>query len=298
MAEPAILGYPVTLLFLYFVFYAFAGWTVETTYCSILEKRFVVRGFLYGPICPIYGVGVLLMILFFSPLKGNPVIFYFTAMFIMSAWEYFVGWFLETTTHIKYWDYSNMKFNIKGRICLPISLCWGVLSYVAIFVIHPPVERLITGIPFWLRYMLAGICLALLAVDAVTTIRKLALITKAMNRLQTASDELRLQLALARADLGDNLEEVGEALREKLDSVRDLLPETMSDRLGPLMESYEELLSKAEKLSRRFRNRYRTMSSRRYTLDDVRKAGLDLKLRLRSAKKARKTEKEMDQVVK
>ena len=100
MTEPSFFGIPLSFLFLYFIVYSFLGWVMETTYCSILKKRFVVRGFLYGPICPIYGVGVLMMICWVTTMVGHPFLFYVTATAVMSAWEYFVGWFLETTTHI------------------------------------------------------------------------------------------------------------------------------------------------------------------------------------------------------
>ena len=128
MPPVSFLGYPLSTLVLYFCFYAFMGWLMETVYCSILEKRFVSRGFLHGPLCPIYGVGVLLMILFFKPLAGNIVVFYLVSTVTMSAWEYFVGWFLEVTTHMKYWDYSMSRFNLKCRICLWVCLIWGALS--------------------------------------------------------------------------------------------------------------------------------------------------------------------------
>ena len=113
-----ILGHSIQELFLYFLFYSFLGWLMETCYCSLHERRLVPRGFLYGPICPIYGCGVLLMILFFTPLKGNLLLFYVVAVIVMTSWEYFVAWLLEVTTHVKYWDYSNSRFNLKGRVCL------------------------------------------------------------------------------------------------------------------------------------------------------------------------------------
>ena len=209
----------------------------------------------------------------------------------MTAWEYFVGWFLEATTHIKYWDYSDRRFNIKGRVCLEVSLFWGIMSYVAVFLIHPPVARLFARMPDWLQYTVCGACLSLLIVDAVTTIRKLALVTKAMNHLQTAGDELRLQMALARADLGDNLEVVGEELRARLDDVRENLSPANAQRLDRLMSDYDELLERAERMSRRFRNRYRHMTSRRYALDDVRAYGRQWRASIQAAKKARKAEK-------
>ena len=153
--------------------------------------------------------------------------------------------------------------NIKGRVCLPVSLFWGVMSYVAVFWIHPPVARLFARIPMWLQYTLCGSFFTLLAVDTVTTVRKLALVTRAMNKLQTAGDELRLQMALAKADLGDNIEEVGEQLRQKLDGVRGSLPPSAAERLDRLMDDYNELLARAERQSRRFRNRYVHMTSQR-----------------------------------
>lgn len=291
MDVPTLMGQPVTLLFLYFVFYSFCGWLWETCYCSVKERHYVPRGFLYGPICPIYGVGFLLMILFFAPFKDNLVVFYFVAVIVMTAWEYLVGWFLETTTHIKYWDYSDRPFNIKGRVCLEVSLFWGVMSYVAVFFIHPPVARLFARMPDWLQYTACGACLALLVTDTVTTIRKLALVTKAMDRLQTAGDELRLQMALARADLGDNLEVVGEELRARLDDVRENLSPANAQRLDRLMSDYDELLERAERMSRRFRNRYRHMTSRRYALDDVRAYGRQWRASIQAAKAVRKAEK-------
>ena len=291
MAEPTLMGYPITTLFLYFIFYAFCGWVWETCYCSIKERRYVPRGFLYGPICPIYGVGVLLMLLFFAPFREDLVVFYFVAVTVMTAWEYLVGWFLETTTHIKYWDYTGLPFNIKGRVCLPASLLWGVLSYVAVFLIHPPVARLLGRIPMWLHYSLCGSFFTLLVVDAVTTIRKLALVTKALDRLQTTGDELRLQLALARADLSDSLEEVGDQLRARLEAARNDLSPAALERLERLADRYSDLLAMAERQSRRFRKRYAHMSSRRYTLEDVRSYGQRWRAERRSARAQRRAEK-------
>lgn len=284
MSEPMIGGIPITMLFLYFIAYSFLGWCVETTYCCICERRWVARGFLYGPICPIYGVGVLLMILFFAPLAGNLVVFYVTATVVMSAWEYLVGWFLETTTHIKYWDYSDKPFNLKGRVCLQISLCWGVLSYITIFWIHPQVAALFARIPIWLRYSLAGSVVTLLLVDTVTTIRHLALTASLMAKLEAAGQELKLQSSLARAEVSERLEGIGDRLE---DAVRD------KERTAALRAKYDNLLNLAEKQSRRFRNRYSRMSSPQFPqrLYEVSLRGTELREKLRAIKEQRKKEK-------
>lgn len=274
MTEPTLLGYPVTQLILYFFFYAFVGWVMETCYCSFLERKYVARGFLYGPICPIYGVGVLLMILFFKPLTGNPVLFYITAVVVMSAWEYLVGWFLEATTHVKYWDYSNIKFNLHGRICLPISLTWGVLSYIVIFWVHPHTEALFARIVPWLSHVLCGAAIGVLISDATLTIRQLAVISKLTRNLSRISDELQLQISLGKNELEDKLDETTAALRAR----------------------YSEQIRSWEENSRRFRNHYHLTVNKNYHIsrDDLRAAAelareelLRAKERRRNAKKAK-----------
>lgn len=284
MAEPIIGGIPLTMLFLYFITYSFLGWCVETTYCCIVERRWVARGFLFGPICPIYGVGVLLMILFFAPLAGNLPLFYITATVVMSAWEYLVGWFLETTTHIKYWDYSDKPFHLNGRICLQISLCWGVLSYITIFFLHPSIAALFGHIHTWLRYTLSGSVTTLLAVDVVTTIRHLALTTKLMAKLEVAGQELLLQTALAKAQLNDRLEDALEILGDRVgDAVRE------SEKLSAIKARYDTLLDLAETQSRRFRTRYTGMKSDKFgqRLTDVAARGGELRERLTAIRKGR-----------
>ena len=171
MTEPLIFGVPLSLMFLYFVWYSFLGWCMETCYCSFKARHFVKRGFLHGPMCPIYGVGVLIMVNFFGPFTGNPVLFYLVAMVTMSAWEYFVGWLLETTTHMKYWDYSKNPFNLKGRICLFVSLWWGVAAYLCIFYLHPLSVSLFQHLSQGLRLWLAGLLAGIIAADAFLTIR-------------------------------------------------------------------------------------------------------------------------------
>lgn len=301
MSEPVVFGFPISLLFLYFVIYAFLGWILETVYCSVRERRFVARGFLYGPVCPIYGVGVLMMLCWFAPFTGQPLLFYVIATVCMSAWEYLVAWILETTTHIKYWDYSDRKFNLHGRICLSISLTWGVLAYLVIFWIHPVVAGLVEWLSVFTIYVADVVLLVLLVADAAATIRELALLTAMLRKLTQMGEELQVHLALSRAELSDRLDEAREVLSDKLDDARESISdklddakESISDRLDVAKESisgrldgarenlsdridsaldgtetnlaelgkrYAELLRKAERQTRHLRYVYRGMSS-------------------------------------
>ena len=249
-----ILSVPITRLILYFVIYSFLGWVLETCFCSIKARRLVPRGFLYGPVCPIYGVGVCMMILFFRPLAFSPVLFYCTAVVGMSAWECLVGWVLETTTHVRYWDYSDKPLNFHGYICLQISLCWGALSYVVIFCLHPLVEGQLGRLPDWLAYVLCGVLMTLMAVDAAFTIRQLALVSRLLRSLERATDELQLQLALGKAELATRLDAAREEGRE----------------------AYAQQIARLERYTRRFRRHY---SHLRFTVanssivEDVKAAG-------------------------
>ena len=257
-------GHPLPALFLYFLLYSFLGWLMETCYCSVLQRRLVPRGFLYGPICPIYGAGVLIMILFFPPLKGNLLVFHVVAVAVMSAWEYFVGWLLEVTTHMKYWDYSNHPFNLKGRICLWVALVWGGLSYLVIFWIHPPIQQLYNRIPPWLVTTLCVTLLAVLLADTLLTLRHLALISKLVRGVSAAVQQLQLQLSLGRAELSDLLAGQTAQLRDRY-----------GEQVASIQASYRQQIARLERQSRRFRNRYANMrAAGRYVVrsEDIRAA--------------------------
>ncbi|MPM30691.1 hypothetical protein SDC9_77241 [bioreactor metagenome] len=280
MAEPILFGTPLTLVFLYFILYSFLGWAMETTYCSILNGHFVARGFLFGPICPIYGAGALMMVFFFSRFTDNLVIFYLVATVTMSCWEYFVGWLLEVTTHIKYWDYSKHRFNLKGRISLFICLWWGVLAYLAVFYIHPAVIVIFDLIPVWMRYSLFGSVGTLLIVDAVTTIRKLALTAKVMARLEAVNSELKMQASLAKMELGERLEEnLPPELLTRLETLIANRPKNSKEALALLRAKHNDLMEQAERYSRRFLSRYSTLNSQRFAsiLEEIKARGERLK---------------------
>ncbi len=299
MSEPLIFGVPLTQMFLYFIWYSFLGWCMESTYCSIMEKHLINRGFLHLPLCPIYGVGVLIMVNFFTPFTGNPLLFYVMATVVMSAWEYFVGWLLEVTTHMKYWDYSHRRFNLKGRICLGNCLWWGVASYFVIYWIHPATIRLLGMLPVSARQITAYVLAAAVIADTVITIRDLALISKALAKaeearvqLELGKKELQEQLDARKDALAQNLEAKKENLQQSLEARKDDLQESLENkaerakaRLAALEERRSQMLAAADKHSRRFVRHYRTLSSRRYsgTLAELRRRAAE-RLKDRTAK--------------
>ena len=131
----------------YLIVYSFAGWLLESIYKSLYMKKIVNSGFLIGPYCPIYGFGAIIMLLTLNFLKEKPVLLFLASFFILSCWEYLVGLFLEKIFKTKYWDYSNIKFNIHGRVCLKNSIYWGILGLIFIEILHPFVEAQISQLP-------------------------------------------------------------------------------------------------------------------------------------------------------
>ena len=116
----------------YLVVYSFLGWVLETIFRSICEKKIINTGFLYGPFCPIYGVGAIIMLFGLNNFKGKYLLVFLISFIVLTLWEYLVGWLLEKVFKTKYWDYSDHKFNFKGRICLTNSIFWGILGVLFI----------------------------------------------------------------------------------------------------------------------------------------------------------------------
>ncbi len=125
---------------IYFFIYSFIGWLLEVIYAMYVERRFVNRGFLFGPICPIYGFGALILIASLGKVKGNRFLKFFVAVISFSVFEYIVSYVLEVMFNQRWWDYSNDILNLNGRISLLYSLLWGVLGILFTEKIHPMIR--------------------------------------------------------------------------------------------------------------------------------------------------------------
>ena len=130
-----------TYLYCFFI-YAFLGWCAEVLYAAAVEKRFVNRGFLNGPVCPIYGVGVALIALLMGPFSGNLLALFIGSMILGSALEWTAGFLLEKIFRQKWWDYSNEPHNLNGYVCLKFSVLWGFAGAVVVRFIVPSTSRL------------------------------------------------------------------------------------------------------------------------------------------------------------
>ncbi|MGN0361892.1 MAG: putative ABC transporter permease [Bilifractor sp.] len=157
----------ISKLFVEFIFYSFLGWLWESFYCTVKEKHWQDRGFLFGPICPIYGSCVVAGIIVFHILQSShirtrdiPVVFLFLISMVVSAIaEYGTSWVLEKRFHARWWDYSRVPLNLNGRICLPVSLCFGAVGVFIIRYLLPWVSGLHSVLPA-LFYEILGLVFA------------------------------------------------------------------------------------------------------------------------------------------
>lgn len=128
--------------FLMFIIYAMIGWVVEVLNSLIVHKKFVNRGFLIGPYCPIYGIGGVLITIFLKSYSHSPITLFVMAVFICGILEYLTSYLMEKLFNARWWDYTNQKYNINGRICLETLSAFGLLGCVVIYLTNPLLYKL------------------------------------------------------------------------------------------------------------------------------------------------------------
>lgn len=170
----------------YFFIYGFLGWICETIYCSIGNKKVINRGFLNGPICPIYGLGALMVILLLNNYRGNLAIIFIMGLVMTSILEYITGYILEFLFHTTWWDYSNRMFNINGRVCLKNSILFGILSIFLIEIIHPTIVKAAYSLNTTFVYVLVIILTTYLITDISITVNAINKLRYKLDRIEEA----------------------------------------------------------------------------------------------------------------
>ena len=177
------------VVYIFFI-YGFLGWCLEVVYAAFDDGMFVNRGFLAGPICPIYGVGVLIVSVTLNFLRDHIVLLFFASIALATLLELVVGWVLERFFDQKWWDYSHRKFNFKGYICLTFSLVWGVALTLIVKLIHPLIMSFIRVLPSWGVWVLAVLGV-LLFLDFIQTLAALKNLERRLAVMDQIEDILR-----------------------------------------------------------------------------------------------------------
>lgn len=174
----------------YFLIYAFLGWCVEVCYATLNTRKFINRGFLNGPYCPIYGVGVMTIIYFVFPLRDNMFILFLASMFLTSMLELVTGFVLEKVFHYKWWDYSGVPFNIGGYICLKFSIMWGFACVLVVDIIHPVVEDIISWVPLWAGKIILSVAAVFILIDFIVTVKTVLKLNAKLEKLEKIAADI------------------------------------------------------------------------------------------------------------
>lgn len=171
-------------IFLLFVIYSVFGWILEVFAVGIGTKKFVNRGFLIGPYCPIYGTGSILMVLMLNKYKGDYLALFVLGATVCSILEYLTSYIMEKLFKARWWDYSNDKFNINGRICLRNAVAFGVLGTVLVEFVNPFIQSLILKLSMPIYYILCAVLFVIFVTDVSISFN-------VMNKVKTFAFEAR-----------------------------------------------------------------------------------------------------------
>ncbi len=203
------------ILFLTFIIYAFFGWCCECIYCSIPAKKLINRGFLTGPICPVYGFGAVIVFQALRPLGSNIFLTFFGGLLLTSTLEYITSFLLEKLFHLSWWDYSKRKFNLHGRVCLRNSLLFGILCVFAVHVIDPWVSGLVLSLSVEMLSFLSGSILTMLIIDCYVSVRSVLALNGRLQQIALLREELKHRAEASAAQLKTALETGSEQFREE-----------------------------------------------------------------------------------
>lgn len=234
---------------LFFFFYCLCGWIWESCYVSIRQRRWVNRGFLHGPLLPIYGSGAILILLFTLPVRNYPVLLYLCGAAAATLLEYVTGAAMERLFKVRYWDYSNQKLNMNGYICLSSSVAWGFFSILLVELIHPPIARLVLSIPAVFTAPLALVLVAVFTVDTVQSVQAALDLRAVLEKLTEENEELR-RLARRAEIISAFAEEDLQKFRDRTQVERILLQDRLkAERQKRIENKAERKLQREERLT-------------------------------------------------
>jgi Predicted membrane protein len=238
----------------YFLIYAFIGWCAEVAYATVNTGRFINRGFMNGPVCPIYGSGVVLVISLLTPLKENILLLFLGSVVLTSTLELLTGWILEKLFSQTWWDYSDVPYNLGGYICLKFSLMWGVICVLVMSAIHPMVHSIIAFIDVRIGKILISVMYSALIVDGISTTQSIIKLNKQLRQInqlafgiRTVSDEIGGKISSASMLIIEKTDELKTEITELKETTTEALEERKAIAVRVLEDQNDKLVHLIEK---------------------------------------------------
>lgn len=278
----------------YFFIYGFLGWCTEVAFAAFKEKKFVNRGFLNGPICPVYGFGVGFVVSLLMPYKSNVFFMYIASVIAVSAIEWVTGFALEKIFHSRWWDYSKEPFNLNGYICLPFSLIWGVACMLIVYVVHPLVTRMVGWVPQLFGNVILFVLLIGMAADLWVTAAGILKMNQRLRKMSEIADELHnlseqlgvniyqgvMTAVEKQEETKKMLDEAGQGLAEKKNAVsegwkerKENISSELEQRIEDLRKRYQEMADKKNQTASRLLKAFPALNSDTYkeALEELKK---------------------------
>ncbi len=236
-------------MYLLFCIWSFVGWVIEVCDMTYETGEYQNRGFLNMPICPIYGFGVLMLTVFFRPLKPYPVVLFFACAILCTTFELAVGLLMEKLFHSTWWDYSNKKFNFKGYICLGVTLFWGFGGAFVVKVAEPATERAVNALPQNIGVGIIIVMSVLILIDLIASVMAALKLNKKIQRLDELSQLMLAGSVRAGKKLASStikLMEVKDSTANKIQDISNAGYDKMKDEYDKLKEEYDNLLSERD----------------------------------------------------
>ena len=215
--------------FMLFFIYAILGWIIETTLVSIEKRKFVNRGFLIGPYCPIYGYGALLITILLHKYTNDPIVLFIMAIVVCGILEYFTSYIMEKIFKARWWDYSAKKYNINGRICLETVVPFGILGCLVMYVLNPITFKYLNMLSNSMLNIISAICFTIFITDNIVSYNVISSFTKTVKTINVGK-------------IKDNTEEITKKVREVL------IGKSFFNKR--LMEAYPNLQAKIKEKAR------------------------------------------------
>lgn len=162
--------YNISFYFILFLIYSIIGWILEVITVFIGTKKFINRGFMLGPYCPIYGYSSIIMIFYLNHYKDNPLTVFLLSVIICSFVEYLISYIMEKLFSARWWDYSHRKFNINGRVCLTNAFLFGVLGVILVYIANPFFTEILSKVNKNILTIIGIILIILFVSDLITSL--------------------------------------------------------------------------------------------------------------------------------
>ena len=243
----------------YFYFYCIAGWIFESGNVSVRQKKWVNRGFMKGPWLPLYGSGALVILLSTLPFEQNPIAVYFVSAISATILEYITGVVMLKLFKVRYWDYRYRKIQFQGHICLVSTIVWGFLGLLMVYIIHPPVVKLVGRWNSEVVSIITFLITICIVYDFANSFREAMDLRGLITQAQELKERIEESLAEKRDELEQRMDDMREERKEQFEQRLELIEQRIADAREQRLDNLAEMEDALEQLKERLEQKSQSL---------------------------------------